>query len=712
MNTLLAGVLLLTTSAAFQPQEPPAGPAGPGPGPAEAPTTVRPVVLHVAPTGDDSKSGETAELALKSPNGARDRLRAIRAGNGGKLPGPATVVFEPGRYELAEPWVLEPVDSGTAEAPVEYVAGGPVILSAGTILGDWRAAEFNGRMMWAADLPASFEAGRDGGPAFRSMWITGERKTWARYPNGGQFAEVAGIPEKPEGDWTKGSKSFAFGDADAEGWKRVEAGAEVVTFSRWIDTHMRLAGVEGTLARLETPPMIGLEKGDLYYVEGSPKLLDEPGEWWCDAGARVLYYLPRPGEDPTGRAVIPRLDTVLRIAGKPEANEWVEHVAFRGLGMAYARWWFTPTTGSGVSGFGSPGAVGFAQAAAGAPGAVRAEGARKVLFEGCNVFAVEGYGIELGHGCRDCVIRGTEVSDLGAGGIKIGEASIAARSAGATAGNIVEDCLIEDGGNIHHQAVGVWIGQSPDNILRHNRIQRFDYTGISIGWTWGYGPATAGGNLVEFNEVCNLGDRPERPRPPLGDMGGIYTLGTQHGTIIRNNYFHEIAGRSIAWGIYFDEGTTGVLAENNAVVNTTHGGFHQHYGRDNTVRNNIFIGGRDGALQRSRVEDHTSFVFTRNIVVGMSSTWLVGDWSKGVVMENNLYFRPDGKAIEFPGGKDLTGWQALGFDKGSAIGDPAFTAPQDGDFFPGEPTAMDEIGFEPVSVRRVGPRKPGARKGP
>ena len=465
--------------------------------------------------------------------------------------------------------------------------------------------------------------------------------------------------------------------------------------------------MEGPLARLETPTMIGLEKGDLYYVEGSPKLLDEPGEWWCDATARVLYYLPKPGEDPMGKAVLPRLDRVLVVAGRADQGELVEHVLIRGLGMAYARWWFAPETSSGVSGFGSPGAIGFAQAAAGAPAAVRVDGAKGLVFEGCNIFAVEGYGIELGHGCRDCVIRHTEVSDLGAGGIKIGETSIAPRAAGVTSGNVVEDCLIEDGRNIHHQAVGVWIGQSPDNILRHNKIWQFDYTGISIGWTWGYGPATAGGNLVEFNEVCNLGDRPGRARPPLGDMGGIYTLGTQNGTIIRNNYFHDIAGKSIAWGIYFDEGTTGVLAENNAVMNTSHGGFHQHYGKDNMVRNNLFVGGKEAALWRSRVEEHTSFTFTRNVVVGVSDTWLAGDWSKGVVLEGNLYWRPDGKAIGFPGGRDLAAWQAAGFDKGSVIGDPAFTAPEDGDFFPGEPTAMDQIGFEPVSVRRVGPRRAG-----
>src|SRR6185295_12094786 len=115
------------------------------------------------------------------------------------------------------------------------------------------------------------------------------------------------------------------------------------------------------------------------------------------------------------------------------------------------------------------------------------------------------------------------------------------------------------------------------------------------------------GNTILCNEVERIGAREVGGEPALGDMAGIYTLGTQNGTVIRNNYFHDIAGRSIAWGIYFDEGSTGIVAENNLVLRTTHGGFHQHYGRDNVVRNNVFAQGRDAQLWKTRREEHRAF---------------------------------------------------------------------------------------------------------
>ncbi|HKD38339.1 MAG TPA: right-handed parallel beta-helix repeat-containing protein, partial [Pirellulales bacterium] len=233
----------------------------------------------------------------------------------------------------------------------------------------------------------------------------------------------------------------------------------------------------------------------------------------------------------------------------------------------------------------------------------------------------------------------------------------------------------------------------------------FWYTGISVGWTWGYGPASAQRNVIEHNDIHHTGIKADGVAPILSDMGGIYTLGNQEGTIIRGNRFHDIAALKYGgWGIYFDEGTTHLTAENNLVYRTTHGGFHQHYGRENVVRNNIFAYGRDAQIQRSRVEDHESFRFERNIVLWKQGNLLAGDWHKlNASFDRNTYWR------ETPGGfkfadRTWDQWRQAGVDANSKIADPKFVNSAAADFRLTAGSAGSLAGFQPFDLSNVGPR--------
>ena len=218
--------------------------------------------------------------------------------------------------------------------------------------------------------------------------------------------------------------------------------------------------------------------------------------------------------------------------------------------------------------------------------------------------------------------------------------------------------------------------RAPDNRILRNQIHDFYYSGLSVGWTWGYGPSAAGGNIIELNEVHHIGVRSNGDGPILSDMGGIYTLGTQPGTVIRKNVFRDIAAvRYGGWGIYFDEGSTDILAEDNIVYRTTHGGFHQHYGKNNIVRNNIFAFGRDHQIQRTRAEDHLSFTFEHNIVYWNEGKLLAGNFSgSNYRMDNNVYWKDGGSEFRFDT-LSLTQWQSRGMDRHSEIADPGFTNP-------------------------------------
>jgi hypothetical protein len=390
----------------------------------------------------------------------------------------------------------------------------------------------------------------------------------------------------------------------------------------------------------------------------------------------------------------------------------VERVVMRGLTFAHTEWYFPTGFDAGknkprVSPEPKAEVGGFAQAAIGVPGAVWGEGARECVFESCAFRNLGNYGLELGRGCQQNRVIGCEFSDLGAGGLKIGETRIRDEADEQARGNEIRDCDIHDGGKLFHSAEGIWVGQSQDNRITHNHIHDFYYTGISLGWTWGYGNSLATNNLIEFNHVHHIGVKSDSDGPILSDMGGIYTLGKESGTVIRNNLWHDIAGlRYGGWGIYFDEGSSGILAENNLVYRTTHGGFHQHYGETNVVPNNIFAYARDAQVQRTRPERHISFSFQTNIVYFDSGHLLSGDWSdEHYEMDGNLYFdaRADAKPESLRlGPATFAKWRERRHDRSSLVADPLFVAPEQNDFRLKSDSPALKMGFHPIDLSGVG----------
>jgi hypothetical protein len=248
--------------------------------------------------------------------------------------------------------------------------------------------------------------------------------------------------------------------------------------------------------------------------------------------------------------------------------------------------------------------------------------------------------------------------------------------------------------------VGVLIGDSPGNQVLHNHIHDFFYTGISVGWVWGYGPSEAAGNVVEWNHVHDLG------QGLLSDLGGVYTLGVSPGTRIRFNLFYDIRCRRYGgWGIYTDEGSSDILIEKNVAHRCNVAPFHQHYGRDNLIVNNILAFGGENQVERTRIEDHLSFVFRGNIVCYDRGQAVGRNWNRPqAVFERNLYFNASGGPVTFAG-RSFEEWQALGLDAGSRIADPLFRDPHRSDFalLPGSPAPA--MGFEPFDLSAVGPRQ-------
>ncbi len=666
-------------------------------------------VFFVATNGNDGWSGRLPKPNRSKTDGpllslsrALDKSRA--AGQGGSSE-PARIWIGGGNHFLSEPLVITPADSGLQ---IVALKGQHPVISGGRKLIGWQKTVSNGRELWTVQIPEA----RDGKWLFRELWVNGKRAVRARHPNKGYLA-IAELPDKTA-EWTQGQTRFQVGENDLKAWSTL-TNAEVVAMTRWVESRLPVINLEGRLLSLGKKSVFQLSPGDLYYVEHALEALDEPGEWYLDGGNGTLYYMPRPEDTLDAvEAFAPVLAQLVRIEGKPEVEKLVEQLRFEGLTFSHSEWYFPKGFQSAknkpeVSPAPAAEVGGFAQAAIGVPGAVWGEGVRNAVFSNCRFLNLGSYGLELARGCQSNSIVGCEFAQLGAGGVRIGETAIRERPSEQARGNLVSDCRIHDGGKMFHSAIGVWIGQSPANRISHNEIYNFYYTGISIGWTWGYGPALASNNIVEFNSVHHIGVQSDGDGPILSDMGGIYTLGRQPGTLIRNNLWHDIAAKNYGgWGIYFDEGSSGIIAESNLVYRTTHGGFHQHYGQTNIVRNNVFALARDHQVQRTRVEPHPSFSFATNIVYFDSGALLAGDWAgDNYQIDSNVYFdaRPGAQpeSMRFAG-QSLEKWRARGHDLHSVIGDPLFVAPSESNFGLRPNSPAFGLGFKPINLQRIGPR--------
>ena len=498
----------------------------------------------------------------------------------------------------------------------------------------------------------------------------------------------------------EGENKMFFKEKEFEKWRNFED-VEAIFLRDWVDVHLPVKSIDEekgivTFKKYSRRALFDGDRPGRYYIENAFEFLKYPGQWYLDRKNGVFYYLPAIREK-NGKCEIiyPVLSEILRLEGNPEEDKFVKYINFRNLTFSHTNWELSEND------------AGDYQAANTVPGAIYAEGTQHCIFEGCSFSHLGNYGIELARGCKDNLISNCNILDLGAGGIRIGEfigkedvKKLQKKPLAHTTSNRVINCHIYNGGNIFHQACGILVGQSSGNLISRNHIHGFFYTGISIGWTCGYGLSLARDNIVEYNHIHHIGLKLNGEGPILSDMGGVYTLGIQPGTIIRHNLFHDLAGyRYGGWGIYFDEGSTHIVAENNLVYNTTHGGFHQHYGKENIVRNNIFAYGRYCQLKISRPENHLRLIFERNIVIGRTGRFLDGNIDFNFKFNKNLYWKDEQGEIKF-GDYSWEEWRNKGMDKNSLILDPLFINPKKYNFNLEKNSPAFKLGFKPIILAR------------
>jgi hypothetical protein len=726
--------------------------------------------FYISPAGSDAWSGhlprpnaKKTDGPLKTLSGVQKLLRLMKAGRSFLpvqmhpaqiqrtvtecLSMPITVYLRGGVYPMRSPLILTPDDSW----PITfrpYRNEHPVISGGQRIMG-WKTTTVNGKKAWLAELPEVAE----GKWNFRLLYVNGRRAERPRLPKKGLFRmkEVPGM-KLPAGFGGGGQTQFICNPGEVRQFRNLND-VEVVYLHYWIEERSGIAAFdpETNLVNMRRPSasaLVGKRGSQLadYYLDNVFEEMSEPGEWYLDRKEGLLYYLPRKGETLTKAEIIaPRCLQLLALVGKPEENKYVEHIRFQGITFAHTDWRH-PDQSDGAAFISSevgrrlsdrcpsdPRLVeflqpdvsrplyvnrfrrgikaGVAQASCDVPGIIYFEAARYCAIEQCRIEHVGWYGVEIADACHGIRVAGNVIRDLGAGGVKIngaaaGDPDVKIRQTGH---HQVTDNEIAHGGKVFHSAVGVLSMHAHDIAICHNHIHDLFYSGISCGWEWGYQENLSRDNLIAFNHIHDIGQK------LLSDMGGIYTLGVQPGTVLRNNLIYNVSSAHYGgWCIYPDEGSSHILIENNVCYHADRQPFHQHYGRENMIRNNIWAFGGEAVAVYTRLEPHRGFTWIRNIMVSNGEpffrTGLAPEQEAArIISDANLFYAVKGKPCFEVGKKKLTlkQWQAMGRDFHSLVANPKFRNLKKHDFrLAANSPAIKKIGFIPIDLSAVGPRGP------
>ena len=313
------------------------------------------------------------------------------------------------------------------------------------------------------------------------------------------------------------------------------------------------------------------------------------------------------------------------------------------------------------------------------------------------------YGVNVEKGCSYISVRETEFFDGGAGGVIMGGSDINGELADRTHSNEIVDCVIRHCGRRHMAACGILIKHAHDNKIVGNEISDLYYTGISVGWVWGYKDSVTKNNYIAYNHIYDLGKR------VLSDMGGVYLLGAQPGTVVSNNHIHDIYGREYGgWALYIDEGSAYITLEKNVCYRCSDNCIHQHYGRMNVVRNNIFAFAEKALCCVTWGELHLSTVFENNVLItnGELAYELLSreHIENGTVATgNNLLWSVSGSVpyvFEYCGKKcTLAEAQNLGHEAGSICADPKCKNIAADNFALLEDSPAYALGFQPIELK-------------
>jgi hypothetical protein len=553
--------------------------------------------------------GATIEV---SPNGKSLSTALREARNLRRLADPSAkhgirIVLKGGEYPLSEPIFLRPEDSGTPTSPttIEAAPGETPVLSGAIDIKNWRKSTGNG---WEADINTPF----------RELWVNGIKATRARdVDDDDQMPRILSVDKKNQAIYIPATRPLPANPGKME----------MVIHQMWAIAILRIRSIEKinnsyklTFKEPEShlefehpwpaPVLDSAHKqngSSAYYLTNAREFLDHPGEWYADEEKGKLYYWPRPGEDLNTAQVRAPLLTNLVVARGTIDNP-IHDIQFNGIQFSYAGW-LRPSRQGHVplqAGMflleaqklkipGTPDKKGLEnQAWIGRPAAaVEVSYAHDLRFGHCTFTHLASTGLDFVRGTFNDTTTHCLFRDIGGTAFQLGVYSDPAFETHLPynptdtrevchdewiTDNTVTDCTNEDWGT-----VGISAGYVHDIHIEHNEVSEVSYSGICVGWGW-----TRTINCMHNNSI--IGNYVHHYAKHMFDVGGIYTLSAQPGTLIMDNRIDAIYHPPYAhdpnhwFWFYFDEGSSFITIKDNWCPGDKF--MHNANGPGNTWENN------------------------------------------------------------------------------------------------------------------------------
>jgi len=660
-------------------------------------------VIYVSPQGNDLYSGALARPDEAGTDGpfatlerARDEIRALS--KAGALAEGATVYVRGGEYFLEETFALETVDSGTAEAPIRYVAypGEEPILVGGAQLTGFKP--YKGKIV-SLDLKT---IGRDG-LSFGQLFYDGKRQVLARYPNydhdnpyAGGFLYIAANVGKLN------KEQFEYGEGELGEWSKPTEGQVWVFPGRnyWNNiVPIKSVDRDKRIVTLAKPCSYELNKGDRYFVRGLFEELDAPGEWYLDRASSTLYFWP-PG-DISRRVSAPIVGSIVSISKPASVADRPHDIIIHGFTL------------EGCDGT-----------------AVSLSNCTRCWVIG-NTIRNAGSGVSVGTG-KDNLIFGNDISQTGSSGVGIWSGN---RSPLQPDRNRVENNYIHHTGYFSKTSSAIGFS-GVGNTISHNLVHDCPRIAISFG---------GNDHLIEYNHCRHMNLETQ-------DSGAIYSCArdwTQRGNVIRYNYVHDTLGYGrhggIQWhtpfftfGIYLDDWSSGTQVYGNIVARSFLAGIDIHSGRDCVVDNNIIYNCRNEQMRYQAwptehrmlpdmLEKIKRMNYPPELYPGLQT---IGDARADATMSYNVFERNiisyggSGSRLYAVSGLDyettehdynvIWRWEGEpdssldkmrenGLDSHSIVADPMLVDPEKGDFRLRPESPALKLGFRQIPVDEIGP---------